>query len=159
MIHAWEGSDWQQHPYLSKLGPEPLVGNTLGAHLLHSSRRRSLSIKTFLMDAKIIVGVGNIYACEALFRAGVHPERPCASLSAEEYQRLARCIRAILRKAIKVGGTTFRDFKNSEGEAGYFAQALAVYGREDEACLQCATTIKRIVQGGRSSWYCSNCQI
>lgn len=158
MIHAWEGSDWQQHPYLRDLGPEPLLGKNLGAHLFKTSRKRRVPIKNFIMDGRIVVGVGNIYACEALFGAGIHPETPCGNLSEGDYKRLAQCIKQTLRKAIAAGGTSFRDYRDSEGKPGYFAQSLQVYGREGESCHRCKASIKRIAQSGRSTWFCSKCQ-
>jgi formamidopyrimidine-DNA glycosylase len=157
-IHAWEGSDWENHPYIQLLGPEPLDIRDLGGHLFKMSRKRSVNVKTFIMNGRIVVGVGNIYACEALFSAGIHPETPAGKLEEGDYRRLARCIRATLRRAIEAGGTTFRDFKDSEGKPGYFAQALKVYGREGEACVECGGLIKRLVQTGRSTWFCGKCQ-
>ncbi len=157
-IHAWEGPDWQQHPYILDLGPEPLEIKNLGAHLFRVSRRRKVPIKTFIMNGRVVVGVGNIYACEALFAAGINPKTQAGDLELEDYQRLARLIRATLRRAIAAGGTSFRDFKNSEGKPGYFSQALKVYGREDEECYGCGSDIQRLVQGGRSTWFCGKCQ-
>jgi formamidopyrimidine-DNA glycosylase len=146
------------HPLLADLGPEPLGEKFNGAHLWTMSRSRSASVKTFLMDQKIVVGVGNIYAAEALFAAGIHPRRAAGSVSLARYQRLADEIKRILAHAITRGGTTLRDFISPDGVPGYFEQELFVYGREGEPCKICRTPIRAVVLGQRSTFYCPRCQ-
>lgn len=147
-----------QHKLLKSLGPEPLEKDFNGNYLYQRSRSRKVSIKQFIMDTKVVVGVGNIYANESLFYAGIHPNRQAGKISEQRYQLLAKAIKKVLRAAIKQGGTTLQDFTNSEGQPGYFRQKLAVYGRTGEACIQCGKPIKQLVQGQRSSYYCSHCQ-
>ena len=152
----------QQHPLLKNLGIEPvLFGHTaddVAEHLYTQSRKRKISIKTFLMDQKIITGVGNIYACESLFLSGIHPKRACNKISKQRYLSLAKAIISTLTTSIKQGGTTLQDFRNSEGKPGYFQQQLLVYGRENKPCTECGTSIKKIIQNQRSTWYCPHCQ-
>jgi formamidopyrimidine-DNA glycosylase len=149
-----------EHPYLSNLGPEPLelTPTKLGEHLFTKSRNKSVAIKTFLMDPRVVVGVGNIYACESLFNTGISPVRKAKDLSREEYNSLSKSVKKILKAAIKQGGTTIKDFQNSSGGKGYFAVKLKVYGRHGQQCLQCKTPIIQVKQSGRSSWYCDTCQ-
>ena len=122
------------HPLLVKLGPEPLSENFDGKHLFLASRKRSISIKPFIMDSKIVVGVGNIYANEALFFAKINPKIPAGRISLRRYDRLTFAIKKVLKDAIRAGGTTLRDFKDSDGRPGYFKQSLSVYGRGGEKC-------------------------
>src|SRR5512133_2461174 len=130
------------HPALAELGPEPLSDAFSGELLFARSRKRSLAIKSFLMDQRIVVGVGNIYASEALFRAGIAPQLPAGAISHARYERLAAAVRAVLNEAIIAGGTTLRDFQNAEGKPGYFAIQLQVYGREGEGCVVCGKKIR-----------------
>lgn len=157
----WTTDPIEQHPLITSLGIEP-VGDTtadqISVHLYRQSRNRKVSIKAFLMDQKIITGVGNIYACESLFLSGIHPKRGCGRISKIRYQQLAIAIQNRLNESIQQGGTTLQDFRNSEGEPGYFQQSLTVYGREREPCRTCNTPIKRINQNQRSTWYCPQCQ-
>jgi formamidopyrimidine-DNA glycosylase len=153
-----QGQDWQNHLLLSSLGPEPLELRTLAQHLFQVSRDKKTPIKTFLMDPKNVVGVGNIYACESLFAAGVDPRLSAGSLSLETYRKLSKLIKKILRSAIKQGGTTLKDFKNTEGNKGYFAISLKVYGRASKPCLECENSIQIIKQSGRSTFFCPFCQ-
>jgi formamidopyrimidine-DNA glycosylase len=146
------------HSLLADLGPEPLSADLDGAHLWKMSRGRSAPVKTFLMDQKIVVGVGNIYAAEALFAAGIHPRRAAGSVSLARYQRLADEIKRILAHAITRGGTTLRDFISPDGVPGYFEQELFVYGREGQPCKVCRTPIRAVVLGQRSTFYCARCQ-
>ncbi len=152
----------EQHPLLQRLGIEPVLqghsAQSVGDHLHALSRRRRGPIKSFIMDQKVITGVGNIYACEALFLSGIHPRRGCHRISRERYHRLAEAIQETLTSAIEQGGTTLQDFRNSEGRPGYFRQQLSVYGRDMEPCTTCGRAIRRIVQGQRSTWYCPRCQ-
>lgn len=155
--------DWWQppveaHPLLAGLGPEPLGDGFSGAYLHERSRGRKGAVKNFIMDGKIVVGVGNIYASEALFMSGIHPSRAAGRISLARYVALCDAIRDVLARAIRRGGTTLRDFLNSDGNPGYFAQELLAYDREGQACFQCGTPIRRKVIGQRSSYYCPRCQ-
>ena len=146
------------HPLLKELGPEPLGDEFSGNYLWQRSRGRKVSIKQFIMNAHIVVGVGNIYASESLFMAGINPRRAAGRIAAHRYDALANAIKEVLSRAITAGGTTLRDFYGGDGEAGYFQQQLEAYGREDEPCRRCNTLITAIVQGQRSTYYCKNCQ-
>ncbi len=150
--------DVTKHQYLAELGPEPLETKDLGKHLLQASQRRKQAVKAFIMDARVVVGVGNIYASESLFRAGIHPERRAGAVTAAEYGLLAKCIKETLREAIKAGGTTFRDYKSADGEPGYFAINLAVYGNSGNHCKKCDAIILEKRIAGRSSFFCPICQ-
>jgi formamidopyrimidine-DNA glycosylase len=154
----WTGAPPQEHPLLRHLGPEPLGPDFHGEHLYHLARARRVAVKAFLMDAEVVVGVGNIYANESLFAAGIHPARPCSRVGLERYRRLAECVRQILEGAIAMGGTTLRDYVRDDGGPGYFALSLAVYGRTGEACKRCASVIRQRRIGQRSSFYCPQCQ-
>jgi len=156
---AWLWStDPEQHPLLAKLGPEPLEPDFDGDHLYRLSRGRRASVKAFIMDAAIVVGVGNIYASEALFMAGIHPQRPAGRVGRARYRRLAEAIREVLANAIELGGTTLRDFTDSQGNPGYFRQSLTVYGREGEPCHHCGQPLRHRVIGQRGTVFCSRCQ-
>lgn len=146
------------HPLLANLGPEPLSDAFGGDHLWRLSRGRRAPVKTFIMDQAIVVGVGNIYAAEALFRAGIHPLRAAGRVSRERYAALAAAIKAVLAFAIERGGTTLRDFLDPDGAPGYFEQELFVYGRGGEPCRQCGTTLRLLRLGNRASCYCPRCQ-
>jgi formamidopyrimidine-DNA glycosylase len=150
--------DVAQHWLLRDLGPEPL-GNDFSADYLWSrSRGRRVAIKQFIMNAGIVVGVGNIYASEALFLAGIHPRRAAGRISLLRYEKLVAAIKAVLESAIKAGGTTLRDFYGGDGEAGHFRQKLLAYGRDDEPCERCGKALTVIVLGQRSTYYCKQCQ-
>jgi formamidopyrimidine-DNA glycosylase len=153
---------WSQEPLshrlLKDLGPEPLSNDFDGHYLWRRSRGRKVSIKQFIMNAHIVVGVGNIYASEALFMAGINPRRAAGRIARSRYDQLADAIKEVLGKAIKAGGTTLRDFYGGNGEAGYFKQQLEAYGRADEPCRRCDSPITAIVQGQRSTYYCKRCQ-
>ena len=146
------------HRLLCSLGPEPLGDEFDGHYLWQTSRGRKVSIKQFIMNAHVVVGVGNIYASEALFLAGINPRRAAGRIALRRYVALADSIRSVLTKAIKAGGTTLRDFYGSDGEAGYFKHELQVYDREDATCYRCKTPITAIVQGQRRTYYCKQCQ-
>ena len=146
------------HPLLADLGPEPLGDDFDGEYLWRMSRGRKVSVKQFIMNAKVVVGVGNIYASESLFLAGINPKRAAGRIARHRYDALAEAIRDILSRAIKAGGTTLRDFYGGDGEPGYFKQQLEVYDREGEHCRRCNTVIKAFVQGQRSTYYCRTCQ-
>ena len=146
------------HELLAGLGPEPLTDAFDGDLLWHRSRGRKAAVKLFLMDNAIVVGVGNIYASEALFAAGIDPRRPAGAVSRARYQRLAAEVKRILAWAIERGGTTLRDFLNPDGAPGYFFRELYVYGREGEPCKVCGTAIRQAVLGQRSTFWCPRCQ-
>lgn len=146
------------HPLLANLGPEPLGDEFDGEYLWKKSRGRRVSVKQFIMNAQVVVGVGNIYASESLFQAGINPKRAAGRIARHRYDALAEAIRDILSRAIKAGGTTLRDFYGGDGEPGYFKQQLEVYDREGEHCRRCDTVIRAFVQGQRSTYYCKSCQ-
>jgi len=154
----WTSRDALQHKLLKDLGIEPLVKEFSGDYLYRASRNRKLAIKQFIMDSHIVVGVGNIYANEALFLAGIRPTIAAKRISQARAQNLVAAIKQVLRNAIKSGGTTLRDFTRGDGSPGYFKQKLNVYGRADQACPLCKTPIKIIRQGQRASYYCPHCQ-
>ncbi len=154
----WVDGNFQLHPLLRDLGPEPLSGEFTSEYLYRRSRDRRVAIKNFIMNGHIVVGVGNIYASEALFMAGIHPQRAAGRISRRRYEGLTIAIRDVLDRAIKQGGTTLRDFVNTDGAPGYFARELLVYDRADCDCFQCGTAIRQKVIGQRSSYYCPACQ-
>lgn len=154
----WTNENPEQHPLLKNLGPEPLTSKFNGNYLFTTSRKKTTSIKQFIMNADIVVGVGNIYANEALFAAKIHPRTHAGKISKEKYQLLAQCIKKILMLAIKRGGTTLRDFFNSDNKPGYFSQKLKVYGREDLPCVRCKTLLKLIRIAQRATVFCPQCQ-
>ncbi len=147
-----------QDRHFSHLGIEPLSPEFSGETLRQAAQGRRGPIKTFLMDATVVVGVGNIYASEALFRARIHPKRSVARIGAERWQTLAEAVVVILKGAIEQGGTTLQDFADADGQAGYFQVSLAVYGRQGEPCTRCGTGLRRLVQANRSTFYCPRCQ-
>jgi formamidopyrimidine-DNA glycosylase len=146
------------HPLLAALGPEPLGDAFDAAYLWNAARGRHAAVKALLMDQKIVVGVGNIYAAEALFAAGIHPARAAGAVSLSRYARVVDEVRRILAHAITRGGTTLRDFSSPDGTPGYFEQELFVYGRAGEPCKVCGTAIRAIVQAQRTTCYCPRCQ-
>ena len=146
------------HWLLKDLGPEPLGDEFDGHYLWYRSRRRRVAVKPYIMNANIVVGVGNIYASEALFRAGINPKRAAGRISLQRYEALAESIRGVLQRAIRAGGTTLRDYYGGFGEAGWFQQELDVYGREDQPCHRCDRPVTAIVQGQRATYYCKDCQ-
>ena len=154
----WTEEEPEVHPRLAGLGPEPLGQAFTGDHLYARSRGRTATVKAFLMDAAVVVGVGNIYASEALFRAGIHPGRAAGRVGRARYARLAAAVKRVLAEAIEAGGTTLRDFTDSEGAPGYFRQRLAVYGHEGAPCPGCGQSLRRAVIAQRSSFYCTRCQ-
>lgn len=146
------------HPLLADLGPEPLTDAFDGDLLWRRSRGRSAAVKLFLMDNAVVVGVGNIYASEALFAAGIDPRRAAGNVSRARYARLAGEVKRILGHAIERGGTTLRDFLNPDGAPGYFYRELNVYGRTGEPCRTCGTPIRQVTLGQRSTFWCPRCQ-
>jgi len=154
----WQASDINQHKLIKSLGPEPLEQEFNTDYLQIKTRNRQCSIKALIMNSHIVVGVGNIYASEALFRAGINPKRKAGKISRPRLQKLVDAIKQTLSEAIKAGGTTLRDFTASDGQPGYFAQELLVYGKGGQPCTQCSGTIKQFTQQARSTFYCSKCQ-
>ncbi len=152
------GDDPTQHPLLKHLGVEPLGNEFSGAHLHRLSRKRKVAVKNFIMDAKVVVGVGNIYAAESLFLAGIRPGTGAGRIPLAAYEHLAEAIRKVLLRSVTQGGTTLRDFVGSDGNPGYFRQQLNVYGRQNQPCRVCDTALKLQIIGQRSSVYCPKCQ-
>ena len=151
-------SDPMDHKLLRNLGPEPLSYGFNGAYLYQLSRGRKQAVKTFIMDSRNVVGIGNIYACEALFAAGISPLRRAGAVSQERYEHLAQAIKNVLKNAIKWGGTTLRDYVSGDGSPGFFERELRVYGKAGMPCALCKQPIKPIRQGQRSTFYCPRCQ-
>ena len=156
-LHFTE-SEPSEHPLLAKLAPEPLSEEFDAEYLYRTTRRRKVAIKHLIMNSSAVVGVGNIYASEALFRARVSPRRAAGRLSRTQAQALTRAIKAVLAEAIKIGGTTLRDYVNAEGLPGYFRQRLFVYERAGQPCRVCKKPIKQFMQGQRSTYWCAGCQ-
>jgi len=146
------------HKLLNSLGVEPLEDLFHENFLFESSRNKTQNVKAFIMDSRIVVGVGNIYACESLYMAGINPKTKANKISKLRYINLTNNIRMVLNKAIQAGGTTLQDFAKVDGKPGYFSQELSVYGRGNENCYNCNGKIKRIVQNQRSTFYCPKCQ-
>jgi len=154
----WQSASAGLHSLLQKLGPEPLGDDFTPAYLANKARGSKRAIKNFIMDSKVVVGVGNIYANEALFLARIHPQRPAGSLVTDEWNELHRSIVAVLRAGIKAGGTTLQDFVDGSGKPGYFQQQLLVYGRDNAPCPVCGEVLHKQVIGQRSTWFCPRCQ-
>lgn len=157
-VFLWTPEPAADHPLLAHLGPEPLEPGFDGDYLYGRARGRRCAVKVFIMDAELVVGVGNIYANESLFRAGIHPSRPCNRVGRERYRRLAAEIQNVLASAIDQGGTSLRDFVREDGGPGYFVRSLKVYGHAGEPCLRCGRPIRQRRIGQRSSFYCPGCQ-
>ena len=147
-----------QHHLLKKLGPEPLSADFNAHYLMHKTTNKKIAIKLLMMNSQVVVGVGNIYANEALFKAGIHPEQPAGKLTHAQAVRLVKAIKQILHRAITAGGTSLQDFTQSDGKPGYFKQALQVYGRGHQACLQCGAPLVEMKLGGRQTVFCDRCQ-
>jgi len=154
----WQPGAAGEHELLADLGPEPLTEAFDGRYLWERARGRSAPVKTFLMDSHIVVGVGNIYANEALFSAGIRPDRAAGRIALARYERLVDEIKRVLARSIKQGGTTLRDFVGGDGKPGYFQQQLLVYGRGGEPCRQCGAVLIDVRIGQRSTVYCPHCQ-
>jgi len=154
----WAGQNPLEHSLISKLGPEPLDEDFGGEYCYQKSRGKRIAIKQFIMDSHLVVGVGNIYANESLFKAGIHPSRQAGKVSLKRYLVLAQIIKEVLSEAIEQGGTSLKDFTNADGKPGYFKQQLAVYGRGGEPCVQCNTSLKEVRHNNRATVYCSKCQ-
>ncbi len=156
--HAHADGDVEHHVLLRSLGVEPLGCIDLAERLHRGTRHRSAAIKQVLLAGDIVVGVGNIYACESLFESGIHPNTAAGRISHQRYVRLARAIQRVLAAAIAQGGSSLRDFIGVDGASGYFQQSYFVYDREGEPCRHCGSAVRRIVQGQRSTFYCARCQ-
>jgi formamidopyrimidine-DNA glycosylase len=156
-LHYTSG-DPNEHPLLAKLAPEPLAAEFNADYLWRITRRRRVAIKQLLMNSTLVVGVGNIYASEALFKAKVRPKRQARSLTRVEVTRLVRSVKSVLAMAIRVGGTTLRDYVGADGQPGYFRQKLFVYERDTQPCRTCNTPVRQLTQGQRSTYYCPTCQ-
>jgi formamidopyrimidine-DNA glycosylase len=154
----WTAEPIEKHPLLKDLGLEPLSDEFNGEQLFSLSKQRKIAIKTFIMDSHVVVGIGNIYANEALFMAGILPTRQAGTVSLARYQLLVTCIRVVLQQAIKQGGTTLRDFVNEAGRPGYFQQQLKVYGRAGLPCIGCKQPLTEIRIANRSTVFCKTCQ-
>ena len=154
----WTTGDPMQHPLLNSLGVEPLDTRFTGAYLKKIAEKRQVPIKSFIMNSKIVTGVGNIYAAEALFSAKIHPLMPAKQLTLQQCDQLVNSIQKILTHAITQGGTTLKDFVNSEGKPGYFSQKLLVYGRGGLPCTECCKSLQSIQLGQRSTVFCTHCQ-
>ena len=157
-IHSHLSTDLSGCPQLEKCGVEPLETKNLAGHFYKRAVNKSKPIKNFIMDNINVVGVGNIYATESLFLSGIHPERAAQSLSEVEWKELALNIKKVLKRAIKAGGTSFSDYRHTDGSSGYFQVKLNVYGKHGEPCPKCQTTIELIKQAGRATSYCPSCQ-
>ncbi|TNF65912.1 MAG: bifunctional DNA-formamidopyrimidine glycosylase/DNA-(apurinic or apyrimidinic site) lyase [Gammaproteobacteria bacterium] len=154
----WSDQPIEQHQLIKSLGPEPLLDTFNVKYLQSKLKKTKKAIKLAIMDSQIVCGVGNIYASEALFKAKIHPQLPANQLTLEQCKLLIDSIKQILTSAIKQGGTTLKDFKNSNGKPGYFAQQLSVYAQDKKTCPNCKSTIEKITLGQRSTFYCPTCQ-
>ncbi len=154
----WAGRQPEKHPLLASLGPEPFAAAFTGRYLHRLSRGRRVAIKPHIMNARVVVGVGNIYASEALFAAGIHPQRAAGRIALPRMEVLAEQIKAVLTASINAGGTTLRDFHGGDGKPGYYARKLQVYDRAGKACPKCGGAIRQKVLGQRSTYYCVACQ-
>lgn len=154
----WTNKPIDEHPLIANIGPEPLTTAFTSDYLWQQSRHKKVVIKTFIMNSQVVAGVGNIYATESLFMAGIHPEKPAGNITQDEAKKLVIAIKKILESAIKKGGTTLKDFTQSDGKPGYFSIALQVYGRDGMPCYRCKTPLSFVKLGQRSTVYCSKCQ-
>lgn len=154
----WTDEPPLEHKLLAELGPEPLTTAFTSKHLFAEAKNKKIPVKAFIMDAKVVVGVGNIYASEALFAAKIDPRKPAQQVSADQYAALTKEIKRILKESIAQGGTTLKDFYSAEGKPGYFVQKLKVYGREKEPCVTCGSAIQSQNIGQRNTFFCTSCQ-
>ena len=148
----------EEETFFSAIGPEPLSRNCSAAYFMQRAAKRKQPVKSFLMDSHVVAGVGNIYANETLFKAGIHPEQPASSLSAKQWKRILTVLRKTLKHAIACGGSTISDFVNASGEGGYFQMNFKIYGKTGEPCGKCKAIIEKKQVGGRASFYCRKCQ-
>ena len=154
----WYEGIAEHHPLLEKLGPEPLSDDFSADYLYQKLKTQKRAVKLALMDNAVVVGVGNIYANESLFKAGISPHRPADKIKKKECVVLVETVKAVLQRAIETGGSTLRDFVNSDGKSGYFQQEYTVYGRHNEPCVRCGGLVQKEVLGQRGTFYCPNCQ-
>ena len=155
----WVEGNPNEHVLLASLGPEPLSNPQFNANYLYAAaRNRRITVKEFIMNAKVVVGIGNIYATEALFAAGIHPARSANRISLQRYDHLVTAIQSVLSHALQYGGTTLRDFTREDGRPGYFRNELKVYGRTSQPCIQCRRPLRALKIGQRTSTYCTRCQ-
>ncbi|GAB5457153.1 MAG: bifunctional DNA-formamidopyrimidine glycosylase/DNA-(apurinic or apyrimidinic site) lyase [Henriciella sp.] len=157
-MELWPIAELDSYPRIKDLGPEPLSNHFSAAYLDERLADKASPIKAALLDQSVVAGLGNIYVCEALFRSGISPRRKASSVVGRRNARLAPAINGVISEAIEAGGSSISDFASASGELGYFQKAFAVYDREGSSCTQCAKPIKRLVQSGRSTFYCSHCQ-
>lgn len=157
-MELWPAQQFEAYPRLMAMGPEPLSNHFSAAYLDTALKDKKTPIKSALLDQSVIAGLGNIYVCEALWRAKVSPKRLARSVPGQRAARLAPAINEVIAEAIEAGGSSISDFANASGELGYFQHRFAVYDREGEACRTCGDTIRRLVQSGRSTFYCPSCQ-
>ena len=158
IMDLFDAAAAESHPLLKALGPEPLGNDFNGPALAAALKGKRSPIKAALLDQRVVAGLGNIYVCEALFFAGLSPRRQAYTVQGGRAERLAAAVRQVLQRAIEAGGSSLRDYVQADGELGYFQHEWAVYGREGEACTKCQSDIRRMVQSGRSTFYCPRCQ-
>lgn len=157
-FEMWPVGELDGYPAFSALGPEPMSNAFNGPYLRAAFRAKKTPVKAALLDQRVVAGLGNIYVCEALFRSGISPKRLAGSLGPARTERLAAAVRTVIDEAIAAGGSSISDFAATDGSLGYFQHGFQVYGREGEACRSCGRTVRRLVQSGRSTFYCSACQ-
>ncbi len=157
-VQVYSSEELKHHPPFLNLGPEPFDRKYNSEYLIKMAGNRKQPVKNFIMDNRIVVGIGNIYASETLYAAKISPQTPIGTIKLDKWEKIVRESRKVLKKAIKCGGTTIADFVNTKGEAGYFQVELNVYGRENQSCPQCKTPIERMVMAGRATFFCPACQ-
>jgi formamidopyrimidine-DNA glycosylase len=157
-MDLWAVGDLERYPPFAGMGPEPISNGFSGAYLAEAFRHKKTPVKAALLDQTVVAGLGNIYVCEALFRSGISPKKLAGSIRKDRLETLATEVRKVIAEAIAAGGSTISDFSHADGELGYFQHSFQVYDREGEACVACGKTVKRMVQSGRSTFYCAGCQ-
>jgi len=157
-MDLWSVDDLENYPPFAGMGPEPISNGFSGAYLAEALKGKKTPVKAALLDQNVVAGLGNIYVCEALFRAGISPKKLAGSLRKDRLERLAVEVRTVIEEAIIAGGSTISDFRTADGELGYFQHSFQVYDREGEACVVCGKPVQRMVQSGRSTFYCGSCQ-
>lgn len=157
-MDLWAANDIENYAPFSGMGPEPISNAFSGAYLAEAFRDKKAPVKAALLDQNVVAGLGNIYVCEALFRSGISPVKLAGAIRRDRLERLAVEVRKVIEEAIVAGGSSISDFRQSDGELGYFQHSFQVYDREGEACVVCAKPVKRLVQSGRSTFYCGGCQ-
>ena len=157
-FEMWPVGEIDSYPAFAALGPEPMSNEFNGPYLRAVFKGKKTPVKAALLDQRVVAGLGNIYVCEALFRSGISPKRLAGSLGADRTERLAGAVRRVIDEAIAAGGSSISDFAATDGSLGYFQHGFQVYGREGEACVSCSRVVRRLVQSGRSTFYCGTCQ-